>query len=77
MLFNLLLPSLFAAVTVVAAPAPDTDVVLDEAHGEMIKFKRDTILETRDLELAEMHGVNLTESRPSPPFPPKPPCSEK
>ncbi|KAK1990445.1 hypothetical protein LX36DRAFT_739015 [Colletotrichum falcatum] len=30
-------------------------------HGEMVRFKRDTVLDARDLELAELHQVNLTE----------------
>lgn len=39
------------------------EIILDEAHGGFELFKRDAILDTRDLNLAEIHGVNLTESK--------------
>ncbi|KAJ3535790.1 hypothetical protein NM208_g6988 [Fusarium decemcellulare] len=54
MLIKTLLPSLLAAL-VAALPAPDLS-----AEGEMELFKRDGVLNARDLELAEIHGVNLT-----------------
>jgi hypothetical protein len=31
-------------------------------RAEIVRFKRDAPLEARDLELAELHQVNLTES---------------
>lgn len=40
---------------------PVEDVV--EFDQDVVLFKRDHVLEARDLELAEMHGVNLNESR--------------
>lgn len=59
MLLKTLLPSFLAAATVKGFPAPD----LDEALGELQVFKRDAVLDARDLELAELHNVNLTESK--------------
>lgn len=56
MLFKFLLPSLLAAVAV-AAPTADA-----EGHLEVVRFKRDAVLEARDLELADAHGIDLTES---------------
>ena len=32
-------------------------------HEEIVHFKRDSVISARDLELAEMHQVNLTESK--------------
>lgn len=67
MLAKLLLPGLLTTAAVTALPSPDTsadgDLVIDEAHGELEIFKRDSILTARDLELADLHGVNLTESK--------------
>lgn len=57
MLFQLLLPSLLAVVAV-AVPIADT-----EEHVEVVRYKRDTILEARDIELADTHGVDLNESK--------------
>ncbi|KAH7304022.1 hypothetical protein B0I35DRAFT_484700 [Stachybotrys elegans] len=40
----------------------DSSNLLDTSHslGEIVRVKRDAALEPRDLELAEMHNVNLT-----------------
>lgn len=75
MRLNLLLPSLLTTAVVRAFPSsPELDVdmdvvgdiLLDEEYGEFEVFKRDSALDARDLELAEMHGVNLTESKKLP-----------
>lgn len=67
MLMKLLLPGLMTITAVTAFPSSKTnadgDLVLDMAHGELEVFKRDSILTARDLELAELHGVNMTESK--------------
>ncbi|KAF4998052.1 hypothetical protein FDECE_11904 [Fusarium decemcellulare] len=55
MLIKTLLPSLLATLAA-ALPAPDLS-----AEGEMELFRRDAVLNARDLELAEIHGVNLTQ----------------
>ncbi|OBT90314.1 hypothetical protein VE02_03316 [Pseudogymnoascus sp. 03VT05] len=44
----------FSAAIALAAPTTD-------GFGEIELFKRDAVLDTRDLEHAELHGVNLTE----------------
>lgn len=56
MLFKYILPTLLASMAV-AIPVADID-------QDLVLFKRDDILEARDLELADIHGVNLTESKP-------------
>ena len=33
------------------------------AEHPVVRFKRDAVLSARDLELADMHQVNLTESK--------------
>lgn len=51
--------------TATAFPAPEANAEVaprDLADGEMEFFSRDTILEARDLDLANAHGVNTTES---------------
>ena len=60
MLLKPFLP-VFAAALVAAAPAQSSDD--DSLIGEMQVFKRGSGLTTRDVELAEMHRVNLTESK--------------
>lgn len=62
MLFTRALVALLPVV-VAALPAPDTAPDLDVLHGEMQVFKRDSTLQARDVELADQHGVNLTESK--------------
>ncbi|KAH7320749.1 hypothetical protein B0I35DRAFT_477303 [Stachybotrys elegans] len=52
MLSNVLLLPLMAAVAVAASTS--------DGFGETQLFKRGAALDTRDLELAEIHGVNLT-----------------
>lgn len=47
-----------SAVLVAGAPTADGFGV-----GEVQLFARDAVLSARDLELAELHGVNLTESK--------------
>ncbi|KAL9950164.1 hypothetical protein D7B24_008663 [Verticillium nonalfalfae] len=58
---TILLPGFFAAATMALA-LPDADMS-DLSHGlqETTLFKRDDVLGPRDLELADAHGVNLTE----------------
>ncbi|KAH8172798.1 hypothetical protein LIA77_07053 [Sarocladium implicatum] len=51
MLLQTLLAGLCLATTVGAIPA----------KHEVVRFKRDAVLSARDLELADMHQVNLTE----------------
>jgi hypothetical protein len=61
MLFKAVLAGILAMTVVDASPLQtrgDQDVLL----GEIVHFKRDAVLEPRDLEMAEMHQVNLTES---------------
>ncbi|RBR26388.1 uncharacterized protein FIESC28_00793 [Fusarium coffeatum] len=53
MLFKYILPTLLASKAV-AIPVADND-------QDLVLFKRDDVLEARDLELADIHGVNLTE----------------
>ena len=57
MLFKYILPTLLASKAV-AIPVADVD-------QDLVLFKRDDILEARDLELADLHGVNMTESKRS------------
>lgn len=56
-----------AATHANANPVPEADAIpehFDESAGaEIVRFKRDAILDPRDLELAELHQVNLTESK--------------
>lgn len=60
MLLKPLLPGLLAAAaTVKGFPAPE----VDDGQGKLEVFKRDAVPDARDLELADMHQVNLTESR--------------
>lgn len=65
MLPKALLTGLLLTATVMAIPTPEASTVtgLNDVHGEMEIFKRNSILNARDLELAEIHGVNLTESK--------------
>ncbi|CEI70332.1 hypothetical protein FVEN_g1152 [Fusarium venenatum] len=56
MLFQYLLPSLLATATV-AVPVAD----IGESEDNLVIFKRDDVLDARDLELADIHGVNVTE----------------
>ncbi|KAL2206958.1 hypothetical protein CC79DRAFT_909506 [Sarocladium strictum] len=58
MLAKTILASLFLATTLTASPIAEED----HSHHEIVRFKRDTVLSARDLELADMHNVNLTES---------------
>lgn len=46
----------FTAAVAVAAPAPS------DGFGDVHVFRRDSVLDARDVALAEIHGVNLTES---------------
>lgn len=62
MLFKVLLPGLLTTVVAVPTPEASGDMSLHHGHEEVIKFKRDTILEARDFELAGVHGVDLNES---------------
>lgn len=55
MLFKYLLPGLLTT-TAVAVPVADSD-------ENIMHFKRDDVLKSRDLELANIHGVNLTDSK--------------
>ena len=57
MLFKYILPTLLASQAV-AIPVADVD-------QDLVLFKRDDILEARDIELADLHGVNMTESKRS------------
>ena len=57
MLFKYILPTVLASKAV-AIPVADVD-------QDLVLFKRDDILEARDLELADLHGVNMTESKRS------------
>jgi hypothetical protein len=57
---SLTLLGVFTASTV-RALAIDDDA-LERFNGEVEHFKRDHILDERDLALADSHGVNLTES---------------
>lgn len=59
MLLQTVVAGLFLAANTQATPVGQDD----PAFGEIVRFKRDAVLDTRDLELAELHGVNLTESR--------------
>ncbi|KAF4345165.1 hypothetical protein FBEOM_871 [Fusarium beomiforme] len=45
-------------ILAVAAPAISSVI---PSHGTVEVFKRDAVLDARDLELAETHGVNLTQ----------------
>jgi hypothetical protein len=54
--------TILLAVSTMAMPAP-VPADFKNGHGELHVFKRDAILEARDFELAELHGVNLTESK--------------
>ncbi|RGP81365.1 hypothetical protein FLONG3_509 [Fusarium longipes] len=56
MLFKYLLSALLASYAV-ASPVPD----ISQSKDDLVLFKRDSILDARDLELAEIHGVNLTK----------------
>ncbi|KAH7024378.1 uncharacterized protein B0I36DRAFT_250525 [Microdochium trichocladiopsis] len=56
MLPQSLLAVVFAATTAVAFPAPD-----GQEPAQVVRFKRDSILEARDFELAEAHGVDLSK----------------
>ncbi|EKJ77350.1 hypothetical protein FPSE_02428 [Fusarium pseudograminearum CS3096] len=56
MLFKYILPSLLATSTV-AVPVAD----IDNSGDNLVLFKRDDLLDARDLELADIHGVNVTE----------------
>lgn len=64
---TVLLSGLLTAIATTAFPSADaravSDRALDDAHGEIELFKRDAILTARDVELADLHGVNLTESK--------------
>jgi hypothetical protein len=57
MLFQSLLTGLSLATALKATPLRK-----DESLRGVVHFRRDAILSARDLELADMHGVNLTES---------------
>ncbi|RBQ80112.1 hypothetical protein FVER14953_21714 [Fusarium verticillioides] len=56
MFFKHVLPILLAS-TAVAVPVAH----IDQVDDDLVLFKRDSVLNTRDLELADIHGVNLTE----------------
>jgi hypothetical protein len=56
MLFKYILPSLLAT-SVVAIPVAD----IGESEDNLVLFKRDGVLDARDLALADIHGVNVTE----------------
>ncbi|CAF3590216.1 hypothetical protein SNK03_012905 [Fusarium graminearum] len=56
MLFTYLLPSLLVT-SAVALPVAD----IGESEDNLVLFKRDDILSARDIELANIHGVDLTE----------------
>lgn len=58
MLFTYLLPSLLVT-SAVALPVAD----IGESEDNLVLFKRDDILSARDIELANIHGVDLTESK--------------
>jgi hypothetical protein len=57
MLFQTLLAGFCLATVIEAGPVESEPVV-----HEVVRFKRDAVLSVRDLELADMHQVNLTES---------------
>lgn len=57
MLFKYIIPSLLATSTV-AVPVAD----IEGSKDNLVLFKRDDFLDARDLELADIHGVNVTES---------------
>ena len=54
---------LAVCASVVAAFSASNDVDRQDDMGETIVFKRDDVLTARDLELAEMHGVDILQSR--------------
>ncbi|RGP69507.1 hypothetical protein FSPOR_4611 [Fusarium sporotrichioides] len=56
MLFKYILPSLLAT-SVIAIPVAD----IGESEDNLVLFKRDDVLDARDLALADIHGVNVTE----------------
>ncbi len=67
-IFKILSVFLAAATVVTAAPSSSDlskreDIQLFERGlGEMVLFKRDDVLTPRDLELANLHGVNISQS---------------
>lgn len=63
MQLSVLLTTLAAAALAVASGQSLHDTQYDAGHIETIVFKRDSVLTPRDLELAGMHGVNVTESQ--------------
>lgn len=64
MLLKFVLHGLGLAITATNVNAKAIPAPVDEsAGGEIVRFKRDAILETRDIELAELHQVNLTQSK--------------
>ena len=58
MLVQTLLAGLCLATALEATPTQQ-----DDPHGEILRFKRDAVPSARDLELADMHSVNVTESK--------------
>ena len=66
MLFQYLLHALLAA-TAVASPIIADIADIEGAVGDMVLFKRDDVLEPRDLDLAKRHGVDLNDSKQSNP----------
>ncbi|KAF5989190.1 hypothetical protein FCOIX_48 [Fusarium coicis] len=61
MLFQSSFPWLLTAAAATATPFHEPRGVSDGFTGEVELFKRGANLESRDLQLAEAHGVNLTE----------------
>lgn len=59
MLFKYFSLALLASATQ-AIPVAD----VEQSEDDLVLFKRDSVLSARDLELADIHGVNMTESKP-------------
>lgn len=67
LLKSLLLSSGLLTTAVIHVPTSGMDwdagtVPLDHANGDKESFRRDSISNALDLELSDVHGVNLTES---------------
>lgn len=60
-----LIPALLASILVAATPITDEGFLDHLAEGEMHVFKRDSTLTSRDVELAQRDGVDLSKSMSS------------
>ncbi len=58
-----MLPATFLTGLLLAAAAHAGPVAMRRESEGVVLFKRNDVLTPRDLELADMHGVNLTESK--------------